>query len=1131
VPDHPPPPAQPQKIPVVGIGASAGGLEALQTFFRSLGGNVGAAYVVIVHLAPDRTSELPAILARETRMRVIQVGDHDKVPLEPDTVYVIAPNRKLELTDTAVGSSRFEQPRGRRAAIDVFFRSLAETHGNIVGIVLSGGGSDGALGAKAIKQAGGVVLAQDPREAAHDSMPRAVIATGTADLVLPVEEIARRLPQLLQHRERLQALISHREAGEAIEGDDESALKRTLELLRRRTGHDFSRYKRSTVLRRLARRMQLSHRPVLADYLRYLEENVEEVQALFQDLLISVTTFFRDPEAWAALQQRVLAELVQDTDSSEPIRCWVPGCATGEEAYTLAILLSEEVERHQLARDFIIFASDVDERALALAREALYPGTIGADVSEERLRRWFRPADGHYRVAPEIRDRVVFAVHSLQRDPPFSRIDLISCRNLLIYLDRELQAQVMQLFRYACRGGGYLFLGSSETANPEHFRPLMKEQRIYQATDSPRRPAIPDLPARVMPLANRSSREQPRAEPAGSGTLHAAALEEHAPPSLLVDDSWQVVHLSQTAGRFLQPAGGPASHSVLQTVRPELRDTVMAALRLAMASPEPQLSAFVPLQLEGTLRRIGILVRRAERPAGSAPHVLLMFLDTGPASEPSRPEAEPEQGTERERQLLRELHEAEQQIERLRTEYHTGAEELRAANEELQSLNEEYRSTTEELETSKEELQSINEELQTVNQELKIKLDEVSRAHNDLENLMVATGIATLFLDRGLCIKRYTPQLAEVFNVKSQDIGRPIRDLTHALVSEQLESDAQRVLAELVPIERGAQTRDGREFILRLRPYRTAEDRIEGVVVTFVDVTQLKQAERVVRENEERFRALIDASAQMVWTTDARGHIVDDSPSWRAYTGQSPEECKGSGWVNAIHQEDRPRAMESWKATVRGGLPLDAEYRVHHAPSGEYRWTSVRAVPLRTAGGQVRGWVGMNIDITERREAERALLALNRSKDEFLAMLGHELRNPLAAIRNSTEVALAAQRKYDAPLPPAQLERLLGIVDRQGRHMTRLVNDLLDVTRITRNKLRLERTPTDLCRSVREIAAAFAPALQSARLELELELPESLSVNADPERLVQMLDNLLRNAITHTDPGGRISVGARRQGP
>jgi len=676
-------------ITVAGIGASAGGIEALREFFAAVPENLGLAYVVVVHLAPHHESELAAILARRTRMSVVEVGDNKKLDLKPNCVYVIAPDRKLEIKDGKVGAAPFDEPRGRRSAVDLFFRSLADSYGDGFAVILSGGGSDGAVGAKAVKEAGGVVLVQDPREATHEGMPRAVIAAEVADVVLPVRELAAQLAELAQSRAKLGPLMRPQTAEAGIDEDEETALKRIFELVRSRTGHDFSRYKRATILRRLARRMQLNHRAGLDHYLAFLRENPEEIQSLFDDLLISVTTFFRDPAAWEALRVQVVVPLVEHSEANQPIRIWVPGCATGEEAYTLAILFREEISRRDLHCDLVIFGSDVDQGALATAREGVYPASITADLSEARLARYFRAEGEHYRVSAEIRDSVVFAVHSVLRDPPFSKLHLISCRNLLIYLDRELQQQLQNVFRYGLRDDGYLYLGVSETADPDMFEPVDKQHRIFRArvraagppVRLPQLPAMPQVPTIVERVRERGFRLK-----RSTVESHLEALEEFAPPSALVDEHWNIEHLSESAGRYLQPRGGPPTQTITDLVRSELLDELRSALHKAFELRQPCLSSFVPVRFNGTPQLVGVLVQPRPRAEGKDPQVLVTFLEAGKVDGEDNPQRN-ESSDSFVLSLRDKLRIAEQRLESMRQEHGMAYEDLRAANEELQSLN------------------------------------------------------------------------------------------------------------------------------------------------------------------------------------------------------------------------------------------------------------------------------------------------------------------------------------------------------------------------------------------------------------------------------------------------------------
>lgn len=833
------------RLIVAGIGASAGGIEALRAFFEALPENLGVAFVVVVHLSPEHRSYLAEILAACTKMPVEQV--RKRVSLAANHIYVIPPDQQLEITDSQVGTLPFTKPRGQRTPIDLFFRSLAQQHGDGFGVILSGGGSDGALGIKAIKEGGGLILVQDPQEAAYASMPNAAIATGVVDAVLPIRELASRLADLTHLKRRIQQRLGT-EPPAVLDGDDEQTLARILAHLHTRTSHDFSKYKRTTVVRRLGRRMQIQRKETLGDYLAFLRQNVEEVQALFHDLLISVTTFFRDPEAFEALREQVISKFLEAEAENSHVRVWVPACATGEEAYSIAILLLEEAERREVWPTLRIFASDLDEGALATAREGRYPLTIEADVSPERLQRFFVKEDHHYRVAKEVRDCVLFATHSVLRDPPFSRLNLVSCRNLLIYLDRDLQQYVFDVLHYALRPSGYLFVGSAETVEHSSFRPLDKKHCLYQVRQKAPHELLhlPDL--MVSPLrshlpagSKRSRRETPPAP-----VLHQKLLEELAPPSLLVDEKRHVLHLSETAGRFFQPSSGVLSHDVTELVRPELRPELRAALYRAFEQNETGLSPFIPVQFNGTPRQVAVLVQPRRGEGDGERLALVVFLDGGQVTSTDIPpggEASPEALY----QLQEELRQMQTQMDVMQKEHGAAHEEILTANEELQSVNEEYRSTVEELETSKEELQSLNEELETVNSELRHRLEELSLTHNDLENLMTATEIATLFLDLDLHIYRFTPRLADLFRVTGNDLGRPIGDFTHRLDYEGLEADARQVIKQLMHLEREVRSQDGGWYLVRYRPYRTGDNKIAGVVITFVDVTERKRAEAEVQ--------------------------------------------------------------------------------------------------------------------------------------------------------------------------------------------------------------------------------------------------------------------------------------------
>jgi len=837
-----------QQVPViVAIGASAGGVQALQSFFSQIPQNTGAAFIVVVHLDPQHRSELSAIVAARTRMPVVQVGT--RVRLEADHVYVIPPDRRLQVVDHELSATEFEEPRGQRLPIDFLFRSVAERLGDGFAVILSGAGSDGTLGVRAVKEAGGIILVQDPNEADYSSMPRSAIETGVVDFVLPVRDLAKRLSDLIRIKEN----VWPPEIGQL----DEDMLRRILAHLRVRTGHDFSKYKRSTVVRRIARRMQVNRTDALNDYYDIIRENQNEVEALLGDLLISVTTFFRDSEAFDAFA-KLLADVFARKEHAQPIRVWVAGCATGEEAYSIGMLLLEEAARHEVRPQIQVFGTDLDVRALAAAREGRYPAAIEADVSEARLRRFFTREGDYYRVRQELRDIVLFALHDLLKDPPFSHVDLVSCRNVLIYLDRELQEQVASTFRYALNPGGYLFLGAAETADnpPGLFRTLDRRARIYQSTLAPgdKPQLLPRLlgPIRIreqmLPLAQSISPTAALTEAAA----HRRAIEQIAPPSILVDETYRVLHLSDHVGRYLLPLGGPLSADVTELVRPELRFEVRSCLHRAFEQKRPALSLPLRVSLNGTTHLVQVQVNPVQE-SGEWRRAVILFIEGDAVPEAGSTEQQVTDETVR--RLKEELELTQQRLRTMREESDAANEELRASNEELQSINEEYRSTSEELETSKEELQSINEELQTVNSELKSKLELISRANSDLQNLLAATDFGTLFLDSGLNIKRFTEPVRDLFSITASDEGRPVTDFAHQLEYDELVKDARTVIAHLAPLRREIRSRKGRWYDVRMRPYRTVDDKIDGVVITFVDVTERKMM-------EERLRSLAGEAAR-----------------------------------------------------------------------------------------------------------------------------------------------------------------------------------------------------------------------------------------------------------------------------
>ncbi len=1101
----------PPNVAVVGIGTSAGGLAILKRFFACTSADSGLAYVVIMHLAPDHTSILADLLQSHVPMPVQQVTED--LVIEANQVYVIPPGRNLSTIDSHLRLSRLEARRAERAPIDHFFDTLSQTYReHCVAVVLSGTGSDGSIGISMVKERGGLTIAQEPSEAEFEGMPRSAIATGLVDLVLPVPEMPEQILRFIRTTPTVEVddeLTQHAEREREI-------LQHIFAQVRARTGQDFSRYKPSTVLRRIRRRMQLNHTEDLPSYLARLRQYPAEVLQLAEDLLITVTQFFRDAAIYAHIEEHVIPQLFEGKAPGDNIRVWSVGCATGEEPYSLAMLLLEYADRLDVPPTLEVFASDVHEGALARAREGLYPDAIEGYMPQSRLRRFFSKEEGNYRISGELREPLIFANHNLLKDPPFSRQDLIVCRNLLIYMQQETQQKLIELFHYALNPGGLLWLGSAETLSRAGlFEPESKRNRIYRRRDVPRAELALPVFARPQrtPMLTGNRRAPPDA-PVSYGGLHQRMVERFALPSILVDQDLRLAHTSEHAGRYLRVPGGELSPHVLKLVRAELGVELQSALQRANDSGEPQRTAPIPLTLEGEPRLVVVHVRPSPNDTLGGLH-LVIFDEMPPAQVLDVPASIlPNSDSEA-------LAHAQKRLRDFTVQYEASREEMRSANEQLQSANEELRSTMEELETSKEELQSMNEELHTVNQENRHKVAELSQLTSDLNNLMAASEIATLFLDRDLRIVRVTPRANELFNILPRDSGRPLTDLHRLVAYEQLEEDARTVLDKLVPVQREVQGQHGAWFLTRVLPYRSTSDQIQGVVITLVDITEHKHAELALRDSEARFRALVDASSQIVWTADAAGQVIDESPSWRAFTGQSEASRHNDGWFEVVHPDERAFARATWQRCIQEQEPMDAEFRLQHV-SGDWRWTQARAVPLRDPDGHVRGWVGMNADITARKTAEAKLLAEDRLKDEFLATLGHELRNPLAPIRTATD--LFRQR-----LPKdAEFQRLCRIQERQLAHLSRLVDDLLDVARIKSGRIHLQLEPLDLRTSATAAIDNTRAAIEAQGQVLRLQQsPDPLPVQGDPVRLVQAATNLLHNACKYTPEGGQIDVQTR----
>jgi len=1040
---------------VVGLGASAGGIGALKTFFANVPSDSNIAYVVILHLSPERESNLAEIIQMAASIPVTQVTEDALI--EPNHVYVIPPNQSLSMIDGMLKLSEIKRIEDRRAPVDTFFRTLAESHdSNAACVVLSGTGANGSMGLKRIKEKGGLTIVQDPTEAEFADMPRNSIATDLVDFILPVAEMP---AKIIAYRDHAKIVQLPKTTLEARPQSDEQALISIFTQLRMRTGHDFTNYKRATVLRRIERRMAVTETIDLPGYLQYMRANPEEPQALLKDLLISVTNFFRDPEAFTALERNIIPRVFEGKGPKDQVRVWVAGCATGEEAYSIAMLLIEYVENISQPPALQVFATDIDEQSIATARAGYYTLNDAADVSPERLRRFFIKEREGYRVRRDLREIVLFAHHNLIKDPPFSHLDMVSCRNLLIYLNRSLQEKAMETIHFAIRPRGYLFLGTSESTSgpPDLFMTVDKENHIYQSRAvAPRITALPfniqtdisDLKVRPREETLQEIRAQERLSYLD---LHQRLLEQYGPPSVLVNEDYDIVHLSETAGQFLQMTGGEPSHNLLRIVRPELRLELRTALYQSAQSKKNVEVQNLQVRVDSNLKTINIVVRPVTGDEDVARGFYLVLFEDAQLEAGASPQMEIIHSVEpAARQLEDELVRVKAQLRATIEQYEVQHEELRASNEELQAMNEELRSAAEELETSKEELQSVNEELTTVNQELKVKIEELSQSNNDFRNLMNSTDIGTIFLDRALRVKLFTPRARDLFNLIPADTGRSLFDLTNKLDYGKLTTDIERVLDKLQVVEREVKTQEEHWYLMRLLPYRTTEDRIDGVVITFTDMTERKLAEERLRRSEERLRLLIESVtdyALFALTTEGRIEYWN-SGAERSF-GYRESEILGQSADILFTPEDRREqvARAELIAARRDGRVVDERW--HIRKDGSRFFVSGVMTPIMR-DGNLRGFVKVLRDLTKQQHAAEQLQKAHDQLEVHVTERTKELSDAYEAMRVE-----AHDRKVAEDSSRELVRQLVNTQEDERRRISRDLHDQLG-QQLTALRLRLE---------------------------------------------------------------------------
>ena len=884
-------------FPIIGIGASAGGLEALEKLLGSVPNDSGMAYVVIQHLDPTKKGMLPELLQRISKMEVLLA--ENTMQVQPNCIYVIPHNKSMSILKGALYLFEPTEVRGMRLPIDFFFRSLADDQAEYaIGIILSGMGSDGSIGIGAIKEKNGIVLVQDPVTAKFDSMPRNAINSGFVDVIAPPQEIYLKLTDFLSH-------IPVVRSDQHTEKINRSALDRIIILLRTHTGNDFSLYKKNTVYRRIERRMSVHRIDTINSYVHFLQDNPKEVHILFKELMIGVTSFFRDPLVWEKLKETVIPEKVGKHQSTKTIRAWIAGCSTGEEAYSLAIAFKEVIEQVNPHGGITlqIFATDLDIDAIEAARKGVFPINIEADISPKRLSRFFTKLDDGYRLNTEIRESIIFAQHNIILHPPFTSIDFISCRNLLIYLDPELQAKLLGLFYYSLTPDGILLLGNSETlgAQGHLFTPVNSSLKIYKRVNSMQNPDLLDFPSSFSRIKMTNSENKVTDKPIMNIQTLADQLLLHqfSPASVLVNENGDILYVSGRTGKYLEPAVGKANFNIFAMLRQGFQNDFAFAFRKVITKKETVTLHNVKIGANGSRLTLNVTINWINKPEALFGKVLIVFTDVAQAAGGDVPTTRGKQTSvsNREKELEEALQQAREEIQNIMEEMQTSQEELKSANEELQSTNEELQSSNEELTTSKEEMQSLNEELQTVNAELLSKVEDYSRVNNDMKNLLNSTDIATLFLDKDLNIRRYTNQATKIFKLIKSDIGRLFTDQASQLIYPELSEDAFEVLRTLIFIEKQIPTKDGRWFSTRIMPYRTFDDRIDGLVITFINTSDLKLSEEKANEASQMLRVLLDSTNDVIVKLSADWKIVEYNSAAADFFGVKYDDAINQNYI------------------------------------------------------------------------------------------------------------------------------------------------------------------------------------------------------------------------------------------
>jgi two-component system, chemotaxis family, CheB/CheR fusion protein len=1155
-------------FPIVGVGASAGGLNAFKQLLRHLSIDTGMAFVLIQHLAPEHKSLLAELLAQTTQMPVSEVTDG--IEIAPNCVYIIPPNTKMKLVGRVLQLSPRERTRSGYMPIDLFFESIAAECGSRgIGVVLSGADGDGAVGLLAIKAAGGVTFAQDLPSSQFGGMPEHAAQTGRVDFILPPQEIAAKLNEIgrqFQLEPEVMMTIVPPPAQDrtvadrppqTIASSDVDLLSQIFELLRKHTGVNFANYKHATLQRRIQRRMSQHGLARLEDYLTYIQDNSAEIAALYQDFLIDVTSFFRDPEVFQSLKECVFPQIVEQHSQQSPIRIWVPGCATGEEVYSLAICLLEILDPIMPQPAIQIFATDLNSNAIETARAGIYKRSALEHVSSERLRRFFVPNGSDYQISKSVRELCVFARHNLCSDPPFSRLDLISCRNVLIYFGAILQKKVIQNLHYGLNANGFLMLGTSETINTaiKLFTPIDKKHKIYAKKPAL---ALPDLDFPQLGDLTQTSNQHRQTVDRPTTELHLKQiadeilLQRYSPAGLIVNANLDILEFRGNTSPYLHPAPGKSSLKLMKMVQVGLRSELRTAIHQAKKLGQ-SIERVVKVNLHNSTApadgsnavRLEVIPLRV--PSSEDSYLLILFetiasqiapqqqsngLPSATAIEPAKRKVKQTLVELENIRLKQELAAVQEQMQTMIDEHEAANQDFRAASEEILSSNEELQSTNEELETAKEEIQGANEELMTVNDELRSRNQEANQLNNDLVNILSSVQMPILIVDTDLRIGRFTPMADQIFNLIASDVGRSFSNIRHNLNIPDLDLVILQTIDTLTVYQQEIQDRSGNWYHLTIRPYKTRENQIVGATIVLVDVDELKRNEQELQAARDYTAAIVETVREPLVVLDRDLCVVTANRAFYQMFQLDPPQVEGT----------EIDTVGNGRLQIPGLRSRLEDLRQHHTPfqdfEVEYHFEQIGSKIVQLNGQQVVNTGDWQLfllaieDITERKqlEVERTTLAEERAarataeaaslaKDSFLSMLSHELRNPMSAIVGWSRLLLSGK------LNEAQIQRGLEVIDRSATAQNQLLEDLVDLSRITNHKLQLKIEPIDLVPVITNVIETIALAATAKNIQIEQQLdPLPHQVLGDPHRIEQILWNLLTNAIKFTDPGGQIVV-------